>query len=127
LKRSGLACVLAAAILSCEAVPVLHFESEDAGSDVRSPVDASRGDGGPDSGSQEDGDGPAMDAAEEVETATGCPGSPPAGGVCCDKTPCIGDCGDAGCASCIAKCGGELCCAKNVSNPMCRSLSAGCP
>jgi hypothetical protein len=126
LSRSGLACALVATTLSCEAVPNLHFEPADGGADTRLAVDSGRDDGGRDSGSRGDSGLRLDGASEETEPPIGCPDEPPDGAVCCDKTPCIGDCGDAGCQSCVAKCGGELCCAKNATNPMCVTLSKGC-
>ena len=120
MTRVRFATVLLVANLACEAVPDLHFESADAHGDAG---DASKG---PDAGPQKDAAG-----QPETQSTSGCPTNPPDGAACCDDTPCIGDCNEAGCELCTSLCSGQtadkLCCAKNAASHMCRTLSAGCP
>jgi hypothetical protein len=105
--------------LSCEAVPDLHFEPADAHDEV-----------GRDSGRQKDGAAEA-EAEAEAEAQPGCPESAPDGAICCGKTPCEGDCSDAACEACEAKCGPEtvdtVCCAKSAASHTCRPPSKACP
>jgi hypothetical protein len=95
---------LAAALLACSAVPTLRFEVADA------TTDDGATDAGGDSSSDQDSE----------ETANTCPTSPPPGTtICCDTTPCNGDCGEAGCSLCQLKCGPQPCCAK-LNMALCR-------
>ena len=82
-----------------------------------------------DSGSPNDG---AFEA--ETQTGSGCSGSPPDAGVCCIDPklmvdiPCFGAFCEAGCSTCIGTCGlAEVCCARNATHIVCRSMDAGCP
>jgi hypothetical protein len=125
LTHARLAAVLLMTTVACEAVPVLHFESPDARDDADDARGASDAGTTPESSASKDAI--SSEDAVEAQSATGCPDHPPSGASCCDRTPCIGDCGEAGCESCVAKCGEQLCCAKSAASHQCRSLDGGCP
>jgi hypothetical protein len=122
LRKTWLATWAALGAVGCEAVPALYFET-DASVDARAPADATN---------EATKDATAIEAGDSGTAAISCPASPPDGGTCCSGTnPCRGDCGTAGCAACVNKCGpAQLCCVKaNAPNPHCITLpsSQACP
>lgn len=92
--------------LGCEAVPDIHFVSDDASSDAGGRDADATTDGGADTG---------------ADAGLRCSGSAPgAAATCCGTVWCLEDCSPANCARCEQKgCPGELCCGK-AGNVLCK-------
>jgi hypothetical protein len=95
----------------CSSVPEVKYSDQDA-----STIDSGGGGG--------DGGGGPRDGGTDAPKAS-CPGSPPAGGVCCGNTVCEG-CATTDCAACAAAActGGDLCCPVGASGKViCKGTS----
>jgi hypothetical protein len=103
-------------------VPDVTFYPDDASTDVlKATPDASQA-----------GDDASIDASAETSVdaqgdagATGCPGAPPTGFVCCGSLACGGQCKSGDCGKCPACAGNEVCCVRGQGATC--SDSGSCP